>query len=193
MRKIVAVLAATLLLLPYLKSQNVGIGNTTPQAQLAVGSNSQFRVDNNGNLVRINNLIYSFPAAQGANQYLKNDGSGNLTWAPVARAVIRIFSVAPNAGFSAWLIDNAADYASGSNADPNIVLVRGLTYQFSINASGHPFVISASPGGVPYTVGITNNGISSGTITFTIPMDAPASLFYYCSVHPAMNGTITVL
>ena len=182
-----------MLLISHVKSQNVGIGTTTPLATLSIGSTSQFRINSTGNIIRINNLPYSFPVSQGTNQYLKNDGAGNLTWAPASRPVMRVFSVVPNAGFSAWLIDNTTDYASGSNADPNIVLVRGLTYQFSINASGHPFFISATAGSGAYAVGITNNGISVGTITFTVPMDAPASLFYYCSVHGAMNGTITVL
>lgn len=174
-------------------SQNVGIGTTTPMAQLSVGSNSQFRVNSTGNIVRINNIPYSFPAAQGENQYLKNDGAGNLTWAPVARPVVRVFSVVPNGTFSAWLIDNTTDYASGSNADPTLVLHKGFTYQFSINAPGHPFFISDTPGMGQYTVGITNNGITSGTITFTVPMDAPSTLYYYCSVHGAMNGTLTIL
>jgi hypothetical protein len=162
-------------------------------AQLSVGSSSQFRVDNNGNIIRINNLLYSFPSAHGTNQYLRNDGSGTLTWSPVSKAVVRVFAVIPNAGFSAWLIDNPGDYASNNNADPNIVLVRGLTYQFNVNASGHPFVISATAGGPAYAVGMTNNGTPNGTITFTVPMDAPAAMFYYCSVHAAMNGTITIL
>lgn len=174
-------------------SQNVGIGTTTPMAQLSVGSNSQFRVNSTGNIVRINNIPYSFPAAQGENQYLKNDGAGNLTWAPVARPVVRVFSVVPNGTFSAWLIDNTTDYASGSNADPTLVLHKGFTYQFNINAPGHPFFISDTPGMGQYTVGITNNGITSGTITFTVPMDAPSTLYYYCSVHGAMNGTLTIL
>ncbi len=65
----------------HLSAQNVGIGTTTPQAKLAVGSTSQFRVDANGNLIRINNVPVNYPAAQGANgQSLTNDGAGNLSW-----------------------------------------------------------------------------------------------------------------
>lgn len=79
------------------------------------------------------------------------------------------------------------------NADPTLVLHRGFTYQFSINASGHPFFITSTAGTGAYTVGITNNGASNGTITFTVPMDAPSTLYYYCSVHAAMNGTITIV
>ena len=175
------------------ESQNVGIGTTTPLAQLSVGNLSQFRVNSTGNIIRINDIPYSFPAVQGTNQYLKNDGAGNLTWAAVPRPAIRAFSVVPNGGFSAWLIDNAADYASGSNVDPTIVLTRGFTYYFSINATGHPFFITSTPGAGSYATGISNNGEDNGTIIFTVPMDAPSTLYYYCSVHGAMNGTIIIL
>ena len=174
------------------KAQNVGIGTTDPLDRLSVGSSSQFRIDANGNIVRINNVPYSFPAAQGVNQYLKNDGAGNLTWTPAPRPVIRIFSCVNNGTFTAWLIDNTTDYVSGSNANPTLVLQRGFTYQFVINATGHPFFITNTPGTGSFSVGVTNNGMSNGTITFTVPMDAPATLYYYCSVHAAMNGMITI-
>jgi hypothetical protein len=59
----------------------VGIGDSTPDAFFSVGSSSQFQVDSSGNIVKINNVTYSWPSSQGAaNTYLKNDGSGNLTW-----------------------------------------------------------------------------------------------------------------
>src|SRR6476659_9576464 len=134
-------------------AQNVGIGTTNPLDRLSVGSSSQFRVDANGNIVRINDVAYSFPAAQGTNQYLKNDGAGNLTWTPAPRPVMRIFSCAPNGGFTAWLIDNTTDYVSGSNANPTLTLFRGFTYQFAINASGHPFFITNTAGTGSFSVG----------------------------------------
>jgi hypothetical protein len=193
MRTKFVLLLFILLLASRSESQNVGIGTTSPLSQLSVGSSSQFRINSTGNIIRINDLPYSFPTSQGTNQYLKNDGAGNLTWAPVARPVVRIFSVVPNGGFSAWLIDNVADYASGSNADPTLVLTRGFTYHFNVNATGHPFFISSTPGVGSYATGITNNGEDNGTIIFTVPMDAPSTLYYYCSVHGAMNGTITIL
>lgn len=174
------------------RAQNVGIGTTNPLDRLSVGSSSQFRIDANGNIVRINNVAYSFPAAQGTNQYLKNDGTGNLTWTPAPRPVMRIFSCVPNGGFNAWLIDNTNDYVLGTNANPTLTLYRGFTYQFAINATGHPFFITSTPGTGSFSVGVTGNGTSNGTISFTVPMDAPATLYYYCSVHAAMNGTINI-
>jgi len=62
---------------------NVGIGNTSPPSLLSVGSSSQFQVDNLGNVVKINNVAYSFPSSQATTngQALTNDGNGNLSWA----------------------------------------------------------------------------------------------------------------
>ncbi|MDQ7778660.1 MAG: hypothetical protein RDV41_02990 [Planctomycetota bacterium] len=59
----------------------VGIGDTSPLSPLTVGSGDLFRVDTNGNIIRVRNIAYSWPAAQGAaNTYLKNDSAGNLSW-----------------------------------------------------------------------------------------------------------------
>jgi len=58
---------------------NVGIGSTTPAQKFDIAG--KFQVDSNGNPLKVNNVATSFPASQGAaNSYLKNDGSGNLTW-----------------------------------------------------------------------------------------------------------------
>ncbi len=107
--------------------------------------------------------------------------------------VVRIFSVA-NSGSTNYLFDNAADYnASPFNADPIIVLQRGLTYQFNIATAGHPFRIAVSVGGAQYNVGVSANDISSGTIIWKVPMDAPTSLNYYCTAHPGtMFGNISI-
>ena len=175
----------------FFRAQNVGIGTTTPQSQLAVGTTSQFRVNSSGNLVRINNIPYSFPTVQGTDQYLKNDGSGNLTWEPAARPVMRVFAVSAF-GSSDYLIDNPGDYSSGINNDPTLVLHRGFTYQFS-NSSGHPFTISNAPNSGSFNVGVNNNGAGVGIISFTVPMDAPNPLYYYCAAHPlSMFGTLQI-
>lgn len=61
---------------------DVGIGTATPSARLSIGATSQFRVDTTGNLIRVNNVSYSWPASQGAaSTFLQDDGAGNLTWA----------------------------------------------------------------------------------------------------------------
>ena len=59
----------------------VGIGTGTPSSLLSVGASSQFQVDSAGDLVRINNIPYTFPPTQGAaGTILTNDGYGALSW-----------------------------------------------------------------------------------------------------------------
>ena len=107
--------------------------------------------------------------------------------------VARVFTIL-NSGASNYLIDNVADYnAAPFNADPTISLQRGLTYQFNITAVGHPFRIATSVGGPQYNVGVSANDVSNGTIIFRVPMDAPTTLFYNCTIHPGtMFGTINI-
>ena len=87
---------------------------------------------------------------------------------------------------------------SGTSSDnnPTLYLTRGETYEFEIDASGHPFYIKTSNStgtGNAYSDGVTNNGTASGTITFTVQMDAPDTLHYNCQYHSAMNGPIYIL
>lgn len=80
--------------------------------------------------------------------------------------------------------------------DPTLYLARGQTYEFVLNASGHPFRIQTTSGaydaGTQYTTGVTNPGADVGTIKFEIPFDAPNTLYYVCQNHSAMAGTLTI-
>lgn len=100
-----------------------------------------------------------------------------------------IFEVS-NAGASAYLFDFTTEQ------NPDLVLTRGETYEFNINSPGHPFFIKSIQSNGTNNVfnnGVTNNGISDGTITFTVPTDAPDTLFYNCEFHAVMTGTITIV
>src|ERR1039457_1357969 len=93
-----------------------------------------------------------------------------------------------NIGMTSYMIDMMSN--------PTLTLCRGSTYMFSVNATGHPFYIktSATTGTTPaYDTGVTNNGADSGTITFVVPASAPSTLFYHCSLHSAMGGTIDIV
>ena len=66
-----------------------------------------------------------------------------------------------------------------------------------MNASGHPFHIQTVSGQYDssnlYTSGVTVTGNrETGTITFSVPSDAPDLLYYVCENHPAMNGQIII-
>jgi len=80
--------------------------------------------------------------------------------------------------------------------DPTLYLARGQTYEFVVNASGHPFRIQTTSGaydaGTQYETGVTNPGAAVGTIKFQIPFNAPNTLYYVCQNHSAMNGTLTI-
>tara|TARA_S200000501_G_scaffold375944_1_gene429334 strand:- start:2121 stop:3407 length:1287 start_codon:yes stop_codon:yes gene_type:complete len=94
----------------------------------------------------------------------------------------------------------ASDYkftAEGLQAnDPTLTLVRGETYEFDVTAGGHPFWIKTDQvtgSSSQYNQGITNNGISSGKLTFTVPDDAPSKLYYTCQFHSSMTGIINIV
>lgn len=84
---------------------------------------------------------------------------------------------------------------AGTETDPTIYVMRGHTYKFTNNMNAHPFQIQSTQGtsGTVYGDGITNNAVSNGTLTWEVRMDAPATLYYQCTAHANMQGTITVI
>lgn len=82
---------------------------------------------------------------------------------------------------------------NGNANNPTITLTRGVTYTFAINAHElHPFQI-VDGNGTQYDNGVQNNNISQGTITFTVPTNAPSQLAYRCSFHLFFGGTINIV
>jgi hypothetical protein len=86
------------------------------------------------------------------------------------------------------------------SSDPTLILVRGQDYKFSNdNGAGlHPFQIQTDApiggGGTPYNAGVTNNGGAGGTvITWNVPFSAPDQLYYQCTSHSNMSGSIKLL
>ena len=105
-----------------------------------------------------------------------------------------------NSGIS-WSISasTASDYVfngpgieSGNTNDPVLYLYKGFTYIF-VNTTGgsHPFAIRVSNGGSDYTTGVS--GSQSGTQTFIVPMNAPATLYYQCTLDSSMGNTINIV
>lgn len=94
-----------------------------------------------------------------------------------------------NDGANAFLVD---DVSNGT-----ISVTRGADYEITVDALGHPFWIQsvAAPYSLDdvYSGGLVNNGTDSGVITWTVPLDAPDTLYYACELHAAMGGTINVI
>ena len=100
-----------------------------------------------------------------------------------------IFGVVNN-GASAYTF--TGDGFPSTSDNPTLYLARGKTYKFGVNASGHPFQIRVSSGGAAYSDGVTNNGAQVGDIIFTVPMNAPNSLVYQCTIPSGMVGNIVI-
>lgn len=98
-----------------------------------------------------------------------------------------------NQGAAAYVF-NGDDLDDAVN--PSITLERGKTYVFEVNAPGHPFLIKSVQGtgtGDLFNDGVSNNGVAQGTVTFTVPQDAPDTLFYNCEFHGVMTGVFDIV
>jgi len=119
-------------------------------------------------------------------------GSGDYEWIVPGSAT---FVVTAN-GSSAYRFDGHGFPAGTSGDNPTLYLKKGHTYSFKNTTSGHPFRIQSTTGtsGTVYNTGVTNNNASgpNGVVVFHVPMDAPATLYYQCSSHGSMVGTITI-
>jgi len=115
--------------------------------------------------------------------------SASATYLP-SESIQTVFNVT-NSGASAYLFSGAAN-----GLNPTLTLVRGITYTFNVNATGHPFWIKTAQTtgtGNAYNTGVTNNGDDVGVITFTPAVGSPNTLYYICQVHGIMAGTINIV
>ena len=100
-----------------------------------------------------------------------------------------------NSGSAAYAFTGGA---TGNN--PTLDVVRGNTYAFSVNASGHPFYLTTDDGTnysagnyvSEYTTGVTNSRSQDNTLFWTVDASAPNTLYYQCGNHAAMKGTINI-
>jgi len=88
----------------------------------------------------------------------------------------------------------------GTENNPDLYLVRGQRYRITHNAGGaHPLQIRLSDGGTAYTDGVTYSNTGNNTTTngnnleINLQHDAPARLYYQCTVHGSMLGNIFVV
>ena len=124
-----------------------------------------------------------------AGHTLVYDGSG---WVQATTPVSQL--LVTSSGSSGYRFTGAG-FPSTSGNNPDLHLKKGQTYYFINNSGGsHPFRIQSTTGtgGTAYNTGVTNNNSASGAIIFHVSMDTPATLYYQCTNHGAMNGTINI-
>ena len=163
--------------------------NTTVGNNITVTGN----ITANGNIVGDNSTNISGISSVTATTYY---GSGaNLTGISVgistASSNIQATWDVVNNGASAYRFTGPGQ--DGAEDNPDVYLVRGQRYRFSVNASGHPFQLRVSNGGSAYTDGVTNNGATSGNVEINVQHDAPAQLYYQCTNHGGMVGNIYIV
>ena len=134
----------------------------------------------------VNDTPYYFRVAA-----INGVGTGNYSPTFTAAASVRSFSVT-DSGTGQYLYAVDGDGV----ANPTLTLMRGSTYRFAIDAAGHPFHFQTVPApysaGDVYTSGVTGSGTAVGEITFIVPVDAPAALYYVCEHHSSMGGQINI-
>jgi hypothetical protein len=142
----------------------LGIGSATPPELLSVGNSNEFRVDENGNLVRVRDVPYSWPNAQGgAGTVLTNDGSGNLSWSTGAGNFIQNqTSVVQTADFR---ISGSPEIYGGQLGmfNPTSNWIRFIGNQappsFTVRSQGTRLILgpALSPSSTDYALGVATN------------------------------------
>lgn len=92
-------------------------------------------------------------------------------------------------------------FAPDGTAQQTISLSKGITYRFDQSDStnsNHPLRLSTTSngthaGGSAFTTGVTavgTPGSAGAYLEVTLEQDAPATLYYYCTNHSGMGGTV---
>jgi len=143
------------------------------------------------------NLPTAYPTVSG--QLLSATTGGAMSWVNSPSSEPEITWTLGANGSTDYTFTGSG-FSSATN-DPTLTLIRGQTYKFDNQTGGHPFriqsTVASSGGGTAYNTGVTNNDATGGTatnvLTFVVPMDAPSTLYYQCTAHPGMTGTISIL
>ena len=133
-------------------------------------------------------VTYNATDAAG-NQATEKTRTVNVTDStPVDTSITINVEVAPN--------NNSAGnvYVIGGVQNNSVTLEAGKTYKF-VHPSGHPLRFSTTTdgthgGGVEYTDGVTTS--SSGETVIEVTVSTPVTLYYFCTIHSGMGGTISV-
>ena len=125
-------------------------------------------------------------------------------WLPQGLSSIRCQPGTPGAIIEFDVKNNASGAYVFSNKianNPDIIVYKGNTYNFTVDAKGHPFSIKSQYGtGTQDMIEsplVENNGVDIGTVKLSVPASDsstlyPNILYYQCQNHPAMKGRIII-
>jgi hypothetical protein len=135
------------------------------------------------------NGVYTFSGVNGENPIIELVRGGNYTFQVAQNSTETVNYRVRNSGTSAYVID--------FQNNPSLTLARGNTYVFNLTLDGlFPFWIKTQPTtgtGEIYTQGVSRNGAATGLVTFTVPQDAPNTLYYAAQNQAGMQGTLNIV
>ena len=142
----------------------------------------------NFNVTRENG-VYTFSGVPGNNPTLDLVRGGNYTFKVAQNAKETVNYRVANSGTSSYLIDQLPN--------PTLTLARGNTYVFNLTLNApYPFWIKTAivqGTGSAYNSGVTRNGSVTGLVTFTVPQDAPDTLYYVAENQTNLQGTFNIV
>lgn len=172
-------------------SNNIGIGSTAPGSKLVVSGNVFISGVTTTSGLTVNSGIVT------ATQI----GAGTTT---ASAGIVTYYGDASNTFSARWTVtasvpNNFNFVGTGfttSTADPILYLARGLTYQFVNNSgTGGEIIIKtgfSTDASLTYNDGVIGNGTTNSSITFTVPYNAPNTLYYMSNTNTGMGNTIVV-
>jgi hypothetical protein len=101
-----------------------------------------------------------------------------------------------NSALNLFLGNNSIKYDINNRDNPTLTLIKGFTYHFIVNSPGNPLWIKnfqQTGTTSAYNDGVTNNGISNGTIIFRVPYDTPNTLYYISQNSSLFTGLINIV
>ena len=162
-------------------------GNT-PIGRDQIGNGNDYTPVNFGGSVALDN-----PQVSGAKPILNTTQGGT-------QAGVGVFGSKENVVYTVTVasVDGGNRYHFDGVDRPTLSnLIRGVTYTFDQSDSSngsHPLVFGSTAEGNNFRRGALYGSISPGNIgaatTITIPYDAPETLYYHCSSHSGMGGSI---
>ncbi len=168
----------------------VGLGNVTNESKTSMFTDPAFSGTVTGvtkSMVGLSNVDNQSKATMFTDPTFTGTISGTF-----GGDIQHTFTVTNN-GSADYVFAADSKFFTSNKNDPILYLRRGEKYVFNVSASGHPFEIRVSNGGSAYNTGVTNNTQAVGTITFVVPMEAPATLYYQCTAHSGMGNTINIV
>jgi hypothetical protein len=136
------------------ESGEVGIGNVgVVGSLLTIGASNQFQVSSAGNLSRINNVTYTWPAANAAG-FLSNDGAGVLSWSTAGVLAGGTTNYVPK-----WSAPNSLSSTS-------LIFDNGTTVGINTAAPSAASKLHVVGAGNGSTLNVEDNTLSNGSVLY---------------------------